>query len=155
MKRRTHSADPFVECWVKAPESLSASNDGINETHTIDGVQMNRYCTTVKWGMLFPLWEETFDFAIPCNADSEGHHSGVIISDDCLRIVLRDAVKADMASTEASNIQSMIGECFLNFSSLLDQKTHTIWLPVIDTGLASFALHSTTYNFRIFNDVQL
>ena len=139
MKRRTHSADPFVELWVKPTTSTSPMPDEYVDK------PMLRYSTAIKWGMLFPRWEESFDLSVPCEydcRDDSGNPNGnVSISDDCLRIVLRDAVKSDIASNEGTNLQSLIGECFLNFDLLLDQKVHTVWLPVVDTVVATPELH--------------
>ena len=156
MKRQKHSADPYVELWVKTTPGI---DDDAN-TQIVDGVTMQRYSTTIKWGMLFPLWEESFDFTLPCDINNEtntnfnsslddevsiskhqqrNRNGGgkVAISDDCVRIVLRDAVKSDIATNEAANIQSIIGECFLNFGTLVDQKVHTVWLPVVDTVVST------------------
>jgi hypothetical protein len=153
MKRQKHSADPYVELWVTSPPFSDQAESGAQE---VGGITMERHTTTIKWGMLFPLWEESFDFTIPCDISGQpsnnydegtiGNGSGghVAISDDCLRIVLRDAVKSDIATNEAANIQSIIGECFLNFDTLLDQKVHTCWLPVIDTVVATPELHHLT-----------
>lgn len=135
MKRQKHSADPFVELWVKSAAHVGEEDPSMQ---IVDGMSMQRHTTTIKWAMLFPLWEESFDFTIPCDMGADGT---VAISDDCLRIVLRDAVKSDIAINEAANIQSIIGECFLNFDTLLDQKVHTFWLPVVDTVVATPELH--------------
>lgn len=175
MKRRIHSADPYVEFWVKNSGSSRQSTldtDDAGSSGALEDLRdRTRFTTTIKWGMLFPLWEESFQFHIPCQY-TEAHpssthsmsgsrsynsshgaedktlspthegdfdnktmtHPQVAIEDDSLRIIVRDATKSEIATADVSNLQSIIGECFLDFSSLLDQKNHTIWLPIIDTG---------------------
>jgi hypothetical protein len=118
---------------------------------------MLRYATTIRWGSVNPEWEETFEFNVPCSrldgsssrasmGSSMGSSGGaakntaddeITVSDDSLRIIVRDAVKSESAANERSSVLSVIGECFLNFSELLDQKSHSLWLPIVDTGTFS------------------
>ena len=76
MKRRTHSADPYVELWVKSNGGLNVPS---NDIQVIGGVTMQRYATTIKWNMTFPLWEETFDFTLPCDIINDGDDDGLYI----------------------------------------------------------------------------
>jgi hypothetical protein len=168
MKRRIHSADPYVEFWVKPSRSLSLESS--NEIAEDSNTEMIRHATTIKWGMLFPLWEETFNFVIPCfysddakrdwiSSNPESPHtdfgddskfsfpSKIAVEDNSLRIIVRDAIKSESGNSEITNIQSIIGECFLDFSVLLDQKTHILWLPIVDTG----KIHIVLFNFPHLN----